>query len=749
MRTPPNIRAIRAMYWVWRRELQITLRAPILYVIGGLFLVVQGIAFAGLVNTLSDPRRPAPLGALLEGQLSGTLLTWVLQLVVLTLLGMRTIADDKRHGGWELLLTARVGEGAAVVGKWLAAVTIYALLWVPTLVYLGVVAVFRTDRGGWDLPTILTGYSGAILLGAALLAWAIAASAATSTTLAAGALGFAALIALFLVGELPSVWPDLATDHPSIAASLRAVSLREQLSSFARGELGLAPIVYVTGLAVVGLSLAITLACAGRRRPSELRNRFLSTALLAAIASFTGMLAHRHPHRWDVSAAHRNSLDPETRAVLAELPSQATLTIVQPTLGALEPLYDEVARVADRMSEAGPLTVRRIDPISLLGGLAAAARVAGLAPGDLASNGGVIIDLGGRRRVVDRLQIATIERGASGAPEIERLAVEQALAGALAELASPTPVTVCATAGHGELSLLSKGDKDADWTAVATRLRADGMALEEVEVATGVPDRCNVVLVAGPTSPLSSTEALAIQSFVRTNGGLFVAAASRPISAERTSHGQGGTTTTGLAPTGLEGVLAADDLGLPSAIAVDPSLAIRELPGALLVVNGYSQHPINLGFAQTRATLWFQPRPVIVSGAARALISASPDSWGEQDLVASPPTKDGNDLAGPVALAAVGSIHRVVATGSAESFATSLLSGGASAADLWLAHAIRYLAARPQPHVSIAARAPSQVRLVMTGGERRAVIAISTVGIPGAWILFGAAILMWRRRSAG
>ena len=31
---------MRAMYWVWRRELHVMLRAPILYVVGGLFLVV-------------------------------------------------------------------------------------------------------------------------------------------------------------------------------------------------------------------------------------------------------------------------------------------------------------------------------------------------------------------------------------------------------------------------------------------------------------------------------------------------------------------------------------------------------------------------------------------------------------------------------------------------------------------------------------------------------------------------------------
>src|SRR5262249_58988094 len=96
-------------------------RAPVIYVVGGLFLVVQGVAFAGLVGALSDPRRPAPLGALLEGQLSGTLLTWVLELVVLALLGMRAIADDKRSGGWEALLTAGVGEGTPVAGQRLPA----------------------------------------------------------------------------------------------------------------------------------------------------------------------------------------------------------------------------------------------------------------------------------------------------------------------------------------------------------------------------------------------------------------------------------------------------------------------------------------------------------------------------------------------------------------------------------------------------------------------------------------------------
>lgn len=724
---------MRAVYWVWRRELAVMLRAPIVYLVGGLFLVVQGIAFAGLVGALSDPRRPAPLGALLEGQLAGTLLTWVLELVVLTLLGMRAIAEDKRSGAWEALLTAGVGEGAAVVGKWLAAAAIYALVWLPTLAYLAVVAIFRADRGGWDLPAIAIGYGGAIALGAALLAWAIAASAATQSALAAGALGFAWLMGWFLAGELPALWPDLATDHPALAGALDAISLRGIATDFARGHLGARSLAVLAGLAVVGLALATTLACAGRRRRAEIRIRALGTLVCAAIAILVCILAARHPAGLDLSAARRNSLDDATRAVLAELPGPAALTIVQPTLGALEPVYDEVARVAARIAGAVPgVTVRRVDPASAPGGLSAIARAAGLTPGDLASGGAIIVELGGRQRVVDLLAFAALDRGPDGAPTVERLAIEQAIAGALAALSGARPITVCATRGHGELPLAAQ-PSGHDWAAVAQRLRGEGMTLEDIELSPEVPASCAAVLIAGPSQPVTADEALAVQRFVQGGRGLVVAAR--------------GAVNGALPATGLEGVLAAEGLGLPPAIAIDPTLAIRELPGALLVFDGYTDHPINRGFARARATLWLQPRAVVAARGAQPLIAASSASWGERDFI-DPPARGPDDLAGPVAVAAIGSSHRAIAIGSADSLASSLLAGGASAADLWLARAIRFAAGAPEPTVAVASRAPEQVRLVITPGQRRAVIALSVGGIPLAWALLGGIVVWWRRRRA-
>ena len=730
---------MRATYWVWRRELQVTLRAPIVYIIGGLFLIVQGVAFAGLVNVLSDPKKPAPLGALLEGQLAGTLLTWVLQLVVLTLLGMRAIADDKKSGAWELLLTAQVSEGAAVVGKWLAAVTVYALLWIPTLAYLGIVAIFRVDSGGWDVPSIITGYLGAIALGAALLAWTVAASAATSNTLVAGALGFAILIIFFLVGELPAAFPELAIDHPAIGRALDALSLRNELTLFARGELSAVGILYLVGLALAGVSLAIACACGGRRR--GVGTRVLATILLATIFVLGGVLASRRPVSLDVSAARRNTLDPETRLVLAELPGRAKLTIVRPTLSALEPIYDEVERVADRMAAEGSVDVRSYDPATLPGGLDAAARAAGVAPADLASNGGVVIEVGARRRVVDRLQLVSIGMSASGTPLVEQLEVERAIAGAFAELARNQPLNVCATTGHGELPLVHV-EKDADWSGVVERLRGEGMTVAPVQIGAGVPEHCKVLVVPGPTTPLTPGEALGVQKFLQRGGGLVVAAASRPVVAQVAATGQ----ETTLASTGLEGVLGTAKLGLPAAIAVDPSLTVRELPGGLLVIDGYTAHPISDGFPQARATVWFQPRVVVVSGKAKPLVQASAASWGERDLVTAPPQKNEDDYAGPVALAAISENGRVVAIGSAESFSTAVLEGGLSASDLWLAHAIRFVSGAPVTKVAVRSHGLDQVRLVMTPGQRKIVTWLSITGIPLVWTLVGALVLLVRRR---
>ena len=203
-------------------------------------------------------------------------------------------------------------------------------------------------------------------------------------------------------------------------------------------------------------------------------------------------------------------------------------------------------------------------------------------------------------------------------------------------------------------------------------------------------------IVAGPATPLSPEEALALQTLVARGGGLLVAAASRPVDGQ-------------LARPGSRALLGNEGLGIcrrdRDRSAARRARAARRAAGlrGLRRPPGQRRLPARAPDAVVRAARRAH------LGLAKPLISASAASWGERDRTHRP-QEDPDDLAGPVVLAAVGAIaaHRVIVVGSAESFATSLLAGGASAGDLWLAHAVRWLAGKPAPSVGVArARARS------------------------------------------
>jgi ABC-2 type transport system permease protein len=710
---------LRATVSVARHELGAYLRAPVAYVVGVLFLAVQGASFAAQVYALSDPARPAPFGAVLEGHFGGTLLHWSLELAVIALVSMRAVAEDRRAGTWEALATAPVGEGAAIAGKWLAASAFYALLWVPTLAYLIVLVVYAPPGASIDPGPIAAAYLGECLIGAALIAVGVAFSAMTSSQIFAGAASFAAGMALLLAGEAVAAAPDWSAAHPVLAGAAAALSPRAHLLAFARGEIDLGALLWAAALTAIGLSGAIAAAGWGRRRDAGARA--IATGLLALIAVLAGVEVARHPRAWDVTRAHRNTLEPATRDVLASMSAPVEAWIVRPSLPGVEPVYDEVARVLDRVARAQPLVrVRRFDPALVEGGLAAITREAGLGEEVLSKGGAVVLVRGARRRVVDLLELVSYGPDALAAPEVTRLDAEGAIARALAELDDATPGLVCATSGHDELALTTGGDRS--WREIAQRLAREEIPVEDVgSVAAGVPARCRVLVVAGPRVPLGDAEVLAVRDWVAQGGALVVAASS-------------GEPDSGPPPTGLEPLLATWGIDLSAETAEDPRAAL-DLPGVFRVADGYAADPLTAGFAGgRRVTAWARPRVIgvrAVRGArTRPLVSTT----------------------GGTAIAAVARLdppgHGVaLVIGSAESASPALAARGLGATDVLVAGAIARLAGRTQT-VDVADRTLDQVRLVMTSGERTAVVALCAGAIPLAYAAIGLAVVLLRRRRS-
>ena len=96
---------------------------------------------------------------------------------------MRTIAEEKRSGTIEFLLTAPVRDWELIIGKWLGAFLFIVIALAVTLVYPFILSF--VVKPGIDLGPILAGYLGLILLASAMVAIGIAVSSLLSNQIAA------------------------------------------------------------------------------------------------------------------------------------------------------------------------------------------------------------------------------------------------------------------------------------------------------------------------------------------------------------------------------------------------------------------------------------------------------------------------------------------------------------------------------------------------------------------------------------
>jgi len=168
-------------------------------------------------------------------------------IVVALLLGMRTIARERERGTMVLLSTAPIGDGAIVVGKFAASLTVIGLLqllslYMPALVFA---------EGGVAVGRVAVGYLGVLLLGGAVLGIATLASAIARTQASAAAMG-SAIVAVLLLAWLLGKAVD-----PPWSEALRAIALHHtHQRPFMRGELRFEHVAFYVALTVTSLVAA-------------------------------------------------------------------------------------------------------------------------------------------------------------------------------------------------------------------------------------------------------------------------------------------------------------------------------------------------------------------------------------------------------------------------------------------------------------------------------------------------------------
>ena len=225
---------MRNVYHVARRELNAYLASPIAYVVAATYLAVVG----GISGFILYYSREATLRYSLTHAV--TLLFLVLVTQVLT---MRLLADEQRQGTIELLLTSPVRDWEVVVGKYLASLGLFALI----LLLSGYFPLVLLRIGDPDVPVMLSGYLGLLLLGAALLAVGVFASSVTQNQVVAAVLGIGIALLLWLSGALVDFvsggWRDIVAYVP----------IFDHYFDFVRGIIDTRHIIYYVSVVVLFL----------------------------------------------------------------------------------------------------------------------------------------------------------------------------------------------------------------------------------------------------------------------------------------------------------------------------------------------------------------------------------------------------------------------------------------------------------------------------------------------------------------
>lgn len=212
-----------AVWATFSRELRAYFLAPLGYVVLFFFLVINGGVFALIISYLSDPRfaggRPFDL-------LFTSFPFWLLLLFWVPVISMRLLAEERKTGSMEVLMTAPVSEGQVVAGKYLASLVFYALLWAPTLVYAALVDHWSEV----DWGTLAAGYLGVMLVGGLFLAIGVFASALARNQIVAAVIAVALELTIFFTGLVTALVAD-----PTVQEVLAHVSVIDHMGEFARG----------------------------------------------------------------------------------------------------------------------------------------------------------------------------------------------------------------------------------------------------------------------------------------------------------------------------------------------------------------------------------------------------------------------------------------------------------------------------------------------------------------------------------
>jgi ABC-2 type transport system permease protein len=230
---------MKTIWIITRRELQSFFDSLIAYILLVAFLGISGF-FTWLFG--SD--------IFLVGQASlrtfFSIAYWTIFFFI-PALTMRLLAEEKRSGTIELLLTKAITDRQIVIGKFLSTLILIIIALAFTLPYVITVAsIGNIDAGG-----VVCGYLGLVLMSGVYISIGLFASSITQNQIVAFLMAMFAGIFFHLIFDLLS-----ASVGGIVGQIFNTLSMRVHFESISRGVVDSSDIIYFLSLIFLGLFLA-------------------------------------------------------------------------------------------------------------------------------------------------------------------------------------------------------------------------------------------------------------------------------------------------------------------------------------------------------------------------------------------------------------------------------------------------------------------------------------------------------------
>ena len=240
------------IFTIFRKELNSYFNSPIAYLVMALFGILSGYFFyvyvaffveGSMRSQMMGRNVPMDVNDMVIRQLLSNLA--VIGLFMIPMITMRLFAEEKRSGTIELLTTSPVRDIEVIVGKWLAALALYAA--VLAISALSIASLFLYGRP--DISPILTGYLGLLLQGGSLLAIGTFISTLTRNQIIAAFATFAVSLLLWVLDAVSAV------ETAAWAKVLAYLSVLSHSESFSKGVIDTRDVIFYVSLTFFALFL--------------------------------------------------------------------------------------------------------------------------------------------------------------------------------------------------------------------------------------------------------------------------------------------------------------------------------------------------------------------------------------------------------------------------------------------------------------------------------------------------------------